>query len=100
MYDATDASTRSSVTFTWVPEVMRGLVDVGAICSWGLLDGTDVYLRSKGILNDLRFLCQHICFHCALSSSEAVGNASRLFVRLAKLWLNVTDLWPNSSVDC
>lgn len=100
VYDATDVSTRSSVSCTWVPEVMRSLGDVGAIESGGRLDGTEIHVRSMGVINELRFLWRQTLFsHAALSVHEAIIDASRLFARLVKLWLNETGLWPDSSVD-
>lgn len=100
VYDATDTSTRSSISCTWVPEVMRYLGDVGAIESGGRLDGTDVHVKSIGVINELRFLWRQTFFsHSAISVSEAIVDTARLVVRFAKLWLNETGLWPDSLVD-
>lgn len=100
VYDATDTSTRSSVSCTWVPEVMRFLGDVGAIEAGGRLDGTDVHVKSIGVLNEIRFLWRHTFLsHSTVSIREALMDTSRLVVRLVRLWLNETGLWPDSNVD-
>lgn len=100
VYDATDTSTRSSVSCTWVPEVMRCLGDVGSIESGGRLDGTDLHVKSAGVINELRFLWRQTFFsHAGISVLEALSDSSRLLARLFKLWLNETGLWPDSSVD-
>lgn len=100
MYDATDTSTRSSVSCTWVPEVMRYLGDVGAIESGGRLDGTDLHVKSIGVINEFRFLWrQTLSSYSAVSVREALVDTSRLSVRFVKLWLNETGLWPDSAID-
>lgn len=79
---------------------MRFLGDVGAIKSGGRLDGTDVHVRSVGVLNELRFLWrQAFLSQSAVSLRDAVTESMRLVVRLFKLLLNETGLWPDSSID-
>lgn len=100
VYDATDATTRSSISCAWVPEVMRYLGDVGAIESGGRLDGTDVHVRSVGVLNELRFLWrQAFLSQSAVTFQDAATESVRLVVRLFKLWLNENGLWPDSFID-
>lgn len=100
VYDASDPSTRSSVSCTWVPEVMQHLGDVGAIESGGRLDGTDLHVRTTGVMNELRFLWRQTLFsYASVSIPEAAVDSFRLSVRLVKLWLNDTGLWSDATID-
>lgn len=100
VYDATDNATRSSVSCTWVPEVMRHLGDVGALESGGRLDGTDLHVRSIGVINELRYLWRQTFFsYSAISVREAFADTGHLLMRFLKLWLNETGLWPDTLID-
>ncbi|KAI0565283.1 50S ribosome-binding GTPase [Gracilaria domingensis] len=100
VYDASDPATRSSVSCMWVPEVMEYLGDAGAVESGGRLDGSDVHVRSRGVLNELRFLWRQAFFsHGALSPWQAGGEALRLLMRLIRLLLNESGIWSDTSID-
>lgn len=100
VYDATDGATRSSVSCTWVPQVMRFLGDVGAIESGGRLDGTDVHVRSAGVIHELRFLWRQAFFsQSAVSIRDALTESVQLVLRLFKLLSNETGVWSDSSID-
>lgn len=100
VYDATDTATRTSVSCTWIPEVMRFLGDVGAMESGGRLDGAELHVKSIGVINELRYLWRQTFFsYSAVSIREALADTGRLSMRFIKLWLNETGLWPDSSID-
>ncbi|PXF48293.1 Small GTPase-like protein LIP2 [Gracilariopsis chorda] len=100
VYDVSDPATRSSVSCVWVPEVMVHLGDAGAVESGGRLDGSDIHVRSRGALNELRFLWRQAFFsHGAVSPIQAGREALRLLMRLFRLILNETGVWTNSSID-
>lgn len=100
VYDVTDRSTRSSISCTWVPEVMTHLGDVGAIEAGGRGDGEEAHVRSAGVINELRFLWRQVFFtHSRVSSAQAIKEGVRLSWRLMRLWMNEMGLWPDSSLD-
>ncbi|CAN8065300.1 unnamed protein product [Agarophyton chilense] len=100
VYDASDPATRSSVSCVWVPEVMEHLGDAGAVESGGRLDGSDIHVRSRGVINELRFLWRQAFFsHGAVSPWQAGGEALRLLMRLIRLLLNESGIWSDSSID-
>lgn len=100
VYDMSDPVTRSSVSCVWVPEVMAHLGDTGTVESGGRLDGSDVHVRSRGVINELRFLWRQVFFsHGAVSSWYATRDAFRLLLRLCRLLLNESGVWSDSSID-
>lgn len=100
VHDVTDPSTRSSISCTWVPEVMHHLGDVGAIEAGGRLDGSEVHVRSAGVVNELKFLWRQTLFsHSGITFSQAVREAMRLSWRLVCLLLNEVGIWTDSSID-
>lgn len=100
VYDVTDSNTRSSISCTWVPEVMIHLGDIGAIEAGGRGDGEEAHVRSVGVLNELRFLWRQVFFtHSRVSPAQAIKEGARLSWRLMWLLMNEMGLWPDSSLD-
>lgn len=100
VYDSTDPTTRSSISCTWVPEVMTYLGDIGAIEAGGRHDGGELHVRSAGVINELRFLWRQMLFsHSGVSPMQALKEGARLSWRLARLLLNEWGIWTDSSLD-
>lgn len=100
VYDLTDATTRSSISTTWVPEVMTHLGDVGAVETEGRLEGHDAHVRSSGVINELRFLWrQALLSHTTVSPLQAFWEGVRLSWRLIRLLLNETGIWTDQTID-
>lgn len=100
IYDLTDPSTRSSISCTWVPEVMAHLGDIGAIETGGRMDGEEAHVRSAGVIHELRFLWRQMLFsHSRVSPMQAFKESARLSWRLVRLLMNELGFWPDSSLD-
>lgn len=100
VYDVTDQNTRSSISCTWVPEVMKHLGDIGAIEAGGRGDGEEAHVRSAGVINELRFLWRQMMFsHSRVSLTQAIREGARLSWRLARLLMNEVGFWPDASLD-
>lgn len=78
---------------------MTYLGDIGAIEAGGRI-GNDLHVRSKGVINELKFLWRQLLFsHSRVSAGEAWKEAVRLIWRFSRLLLNETGVWTDSTLD-
>lgn len=98
VHDLADPASRAGVSRVWVPEVMAWCGDVEGVEAGGRGEG--VYVSSRGVVNELRFLWMHArSAYSDLSIREAMLEGVRLLWRFGRLLLSELGIWNDSSID-